>query len=92
MGVACLPRKIATEPYQAPATPYQRLVSDRRTIEEVWHRVAALYVTLDPVKLLSEIRAVQQQHVEIVHRPAIGEMAAPVGPTLGQFLSGLRTA
>lgn len=78
--------------YHAPATPYQRLVSDPRTIKEVRHRVEALYATLDPVRLLSEIRAVQQQLVEIADRPAIGAMAAPAGPTLEQFLSGLRTA
>jgi hypothetical protein len=78
--------------YHAPATPYQRLVSDRRTIEEVRHRVEAVYATLDPVQLLSEIRAVQQQLVEIAERPAIGEPVAPAGPTLEQFLSGLRTA
>jgi hypothetical protein len=78
--------------YHAPATPYQRLVSDRRTIEEVRHRVEAVYATLDPVQLLSEIRAAQQQLVEIADRTAIGQMAAPAGPTLEQFLSGLRTA
>jgi hypothetical protein len=74
--------------YHAPATPYQRLVSDQRTIEEVRHRVAAVYTTLDPVQLLSEIRAVQQQLVEIADRTAIGGMAAPAGPTLEQFFVG----
>jgi hypothetical protein len=54
--------------------------------------VAAVYATLDPVQLLSEILTVQQQLVEIADRPAIGELAAPTGPTQEQFLSGLRTA
>jgi hypothetical protein len=68
------------------------LASDWRTIEEVRHRVDVVSATLDPVQLLREIRVVQQQLVEIADRPAIGGMAAPAGPTLEQFLSGLRTA
>jgi len=78
--------------YHAPATPYQRLVLDPRTLEETRRRVEAVYATLDPVQLLSEIRAAQQQLVEIADRPAVGEMGAPTTPTLEQFLSGLRTA
>jgi hypothetical protein len=78
--------------YHAPATPHQRLVSDHRTSEEVRRRVEAMYATLDPVRLLREIRTVQQQLVEIADRPASVEMTAPTGPTLEQFLSGLRTA
>jgi hypothetical protein len=47
---------------------------------------------LDPVRLLKEIRAAQQQLVEIADRPVLGETAKPSSPTLEQFLSGLRTA
>lgn len=78
--------------YHAPATPYQRLIADARTGEEVRLRVEAIYAALDPVKLLSEIRAGQQRLVEIADRPGTGETAAPTAPTLEQFLSGLRTA
>jgi hypothetical protein len=63
-----------------------------RTSEEVRLRVQAVYATLDPVKLLSEIRAGQQRLVEIADRPGTGETTAPTAPTLEQFLSGLRTA
>jgi len=81
-----------TKRYHAPATPYQRLLADARTSEEVRRRVGALHATLDPVRLLSEIRLAQQQLVEIADRPATGEAAAPSAPTLAQFLVGLRTS
>jgi hypothetical protein len=78
--------------YHPPATPCQRLMADPRTSEEVRHRVQELRSMLDPVRLLKEIRAVQQQLVDIADRPALGETAKPTSPTLEEFLSGLRTA
>jgi non-ribosomal peptide synthetase component F len=78
--------------YYPPATPCQRLLADPRTNEEVRRRVNQLRATLDPVGLLNEIRAVQQQLVEIADRPAAGEIEKPTLPTLEQFLAGLRTA
>ncbi len=78
--------------YHAPATPYQRLVSDPRTTEETRRRVEATYTTLDPVQLLSEIRASQLRLVEIADCLATGELGVPTAPPLEQFLSGLRTA
>jgi hypothetical protein len=51
-----------------------------------------LRATLNPVRLLQEIRAAQQQLVEIADRPVLGEAVKPTAPTLEQFLSGLRTA
>ena len=78
--------------YHPPATPCQRLMADPRTSEAVRRRVQELRAMLDPVRLLKEIRAVQQQIVEIADRPVLGETAKPTPPTLEQFLSGLRTA
>ena len=78
--------------YHAPATPHQRLVSDRRTSAETRRRVNRLYATLDPVRLLSEIRVAQQQLVEIADRPIVATLAPPTAPSLEQFLTGLRTA
>jgi hypothetical protein len=78
--------------YHLPATPCQRLLSDPRTNEEVRHRVNELRATLDPVRLLQQIRAAQQQLVDIADKPVLGETAKPASPTLEQFLSGLRTA
>src|SRR6266481_7697218 len=78
--------------YHPPATPCERLLADPRTIEEVQRRVKELRATLDPVRLLQQIRAAQQQLVDIADRPALGEAAKPTSPTLEEFLSGLRTA
>lgn len=67
-------------------------MADPRTSEEVRRRVQELRAILDPVRLLQEIRAVQQQLVDIADGPALGEAAKPTSPKLEQFLSGLRTA
>jgi len=78
--------------YHPPATPCQRLLADPRTTEQVRRRVNELRATLDPVRLLQQIRAAQQQLVDIADRPALGEAAKPTSPPLEQFLLGLRTA
>ena len=78
--------------YHPPATPYQRLMADARTSEEVRRQVTATRATLDPVRLLQLIRVAQQELVEIADRPTLGEAVAPTAPTIEQFLSGLRTA
>ena len=78
--------------YHPPATPYQRLMADTRTSEEVRRQVTAIHATLDPVQLLQTIRAGQQELVEIADRPTSGEAVPPTAPTMEQFLSGLRTA
>jgi hypothetical protein len=78
--------------YHPPATPCQRLLADPRTNEKVRRRVTQVRATLDPVRLLKEIRAIQQQLVNIADRPALGKTTKPTSPTLEEFLSGLRTA
>jgi hypothetical protein len=78
--------------YYPPATPFQRLLLDTRTGEAVRSRVNAIYVSLDPVLLLREIRAAQTHLVEIADRPVTGDADPPTAPTIEQFLSGLRTA
>ncbi len=81
-----------TKHYHPPATPYQRLLEDPRTSEEVRRRMIALHATLDPVRLLSEIRLAQCQLVQIADQPVMSEAVAPSAPTLAQFLLGLRTS
>jgi hypothetical protein len=78
--------------YHSPATPYQRLLADTRTNEEVRRRVMATYATLDPVQLLQTIRAAQQELVAIADCPAAAEATTPTTSTLDQFFAGLRTA
>lgn len=85
------PRPFAARLKHSPAAPYQRLLADPRTSDEVRSRVSALLAILDPVRLLSEIRLAQRQLVEIADRPVTGEESAPSAPTLVQFLLGLRT-
>jgi hypothetical protein len=78
--------------YHKPATPYQRLMADPRTPEDVKRRLGQVYATLDPVRLLRDMRAAQLRLVEIADTPE--RIAADDGatPTLDVFLTGLRTA
>lgn len=78
--------------YHPPATPYQRLLADVRTSEDVRRQVTAIHATLDPVELLHSIRAVQRELVEIADRPVTDAATPPSEPTVEQFLTGLRTA
>ncbi|WP_245624522.1 ISNCY family transposase [Belnapia moabensis] len=78
--------------YHAPATPYQRLLEDPRVTEEIKAHLRRMASSLDPVRLLRDIRTAQQRLVEIADRTGTGEQAAPTQPTLEEFLKGLRTA
>jgi hypothetical protein len=76
--------------YHPPATPCQRLLADPRTPAAVRQRVQAWQATLDPVQLLSQMRAAQQRLVDIADSRSPAMVAA--APPLEQFLSNLRTA
>jgi hypothetical protein len=78
--------------YHKPATPYQRLLDDPRTSAEVRLQVASVCATLDPVRLLHDIRASQQKLVEIADTPAATEAGSICPPTIDQFLANLKTA
>src|SRR3954452_1017977 len=78
--------------YHPPATPYQRLLADARVSEEVRTRLRTTHATLDPVRLLREIRTAQARLVGIADGAVGVEQPTPTGPTLQQFLAGLRTA
>jgi len=67
--------------YHKPATPYQRLLDDPRTSAEVRLQVASVCATLDPVRLLHDIRASQQKLVEIADTPAATEAGSICPPT-----------
>ena len=77
-----------TKRYHAPATLCERLMADARTSEEVRRRLETLRATLDPVRLLQQIRAAQQELVGLADALVIGDVAPPTAPTLEQFLSG----
>jgi hypothetical protein len=72
--------------YHPPATPYQRLLADIRTNEEVRRRVTATYVALDPVRLLQTIRAEQQVLVAIADRPGHDRSSDASRPDIGPVL------
>lgn len=46
--------------YHAPLTPHQRLIADLRALKALQDALDAQQAELDPVRLLSEIRAAQQ--------------------------------
>ena len=74
--------------YHPPLTPHQRLVADPRVPQAVKDALDAQQAGLDPVRLLSEIRAAQRALMEIAdEQPAVG-----AEPTLDAFLAGLRLA
>ena len=78
--------------YHRPATPYQRLLADARTSIETCERVKALYVTLDPVLLLRDIRCAQERLAAIADT-APADLVLENGATpLDAFLEGLRIA
>ena len=81
-----------TKRYHAPATPCERLIADARTNEEIRRRLATQQSTLDPVRLLQEVRAAQQELVRLADTPVLDDATPPTAPTLERFLSGLRTA
>src|ERR1700686_4193995 len=81
-----------TKRYHPPATPCERLIADARTSGEVRQRLEVPHATLDPVRLLQQIRAAQHELVHLADASVIGDVAPPTAPTLEQFLSGLRTA
>jgi hypothetical protein len=78
--------------YHRPATPFQRLLADPRTLDETRRSLEALYVTLDPVRLLRDIRLAQERLVEIADTPGEPVIADGGALPLEEFLSGLRIA
>lgn len=74
--------------YHTPATPYERMLKDPRTPEDARRRLQAVYATLDPVRLLQEIRGGQQRLAEFADGTATAALPVP----LEEFLAGLKTA
>jgi hypothetical protein len=77
--------------YHPPATPFQRLLADPRTSEATCQRLQVMVKDLDPVRLLQDIRARQEELVTIADRGG-ADTSDTAAPTLEQFLAGLRTA
>jgi hypothetical protein len=77
--------------YHKPATPYQRLLDDPRTSADVRGQVTAVYPSLDPIRLLQDIRAGQQKLVEIADAVTPTDAVSLSAPTIDQFLASLKT-
>ncbi|HET7383172.1 MAG TPA: transposase, partial [Pseudolabrys sp.] len=60
--------------YHAPSTPYERALAHPMVTEAVKHRLRAQYRTLDPVALLAEIRAAQEELGNRIDRRAGGAL------------------
>ncbi|WP_292447363.1 hypothetical protein [Mesorhizobium sp.] len=77
--------------YHLPATPCQRLMKHPLTPASVRAKLAQMAAQLDPVSLLSDMRAAQQRLVASADRLPTSDSAVSE-PALDEFLSGLRTA
>jgi hypothetical protein len=77
--------------YHPPATPCQRLLQDSRVPAEVKAHLSELFVTLDPIRLLQQIRGGQARLVDLADVP-VTPVSSSDPATLDQFLQGLRTA
>ena len=75
--------------YHAPATPFQRLLADPRTSQDVRDVVKAQFETLDPILLLRDMRLVQQRLVDLADK--VGTVREDA-PTIEDFLASLGTA
>lgn len=80
--------------YHPPATPCDRLIAHPAVDPMVKEKLAAQFLTLDPVRLLQQIRIAQQGLSDIATYGPPEQQAAPKpSPTpIGEFLSSLTTA
>jgi hypothetical protein len=76
--------------YHRPATPYQRLLADPRTPEEIRGQLTALSLTLDPVLLLRDMCLAQERLVTTADTPGGPVVANDAALPLEAFLEGLR--
>jgi hypothetical protein len=80
--------------YHPPRTAHQRLMADPRVPACLKAQLEATHATLDPVRLLCEIRSAQEQLVAIADKTPAPD-ASPAEPRtqeLELFLAGLRHA
>lgn len=80
-----------TKRYGVPQTPYQRVLEAEATPEAVKRRLRATAETLDPLKLLEEIRALQS-HLAALSDKVPSAASLPAEADLVAFMSGLSNA
>lgn len=77
--------------YHAPETPCARLLQSDSVPDDMKERLRAVAITLDPLRLLDEIRAVQQQLAGLA-AGAVPHVVPHRDGELDQFLKSLSTA
>ena len=77
--------------YHAPETPYAKLLASTAITDEMKQRLRAVAEQLDPLRLLEEIRAVQQ-HLAALAAGQPSHLAPRHAGPLDGFLKGLATA
>ena len=77
--------------YHAPQTPATRLLASPAVPEPIKARIREISTTLDPLRLLDEIRAMQQ-HLALLARGEHPHTPAVRADDLTAFLTGLATA
>jgi hypothetical protein len=80
-----------TQRYHLPATPSARLLASEAVPEGVKDKLRAVAASLDPLRLLDEIRTMQGHLAEIA-AGEVPELPASRDPELETFLKSLRTA
>jgi Integrase core domain len=70
--------------YHAPATPYERALAHPAVDETVKRRLREMYCALDPVALLAQMRAAQDELGQRVDQRA-GALAVPVAPAQSEL-------
>ncbi len=80
-----------TKKYERPTTPYERLLASERVTEAQKQQLRQTFATLDPISLLSAIRAAQSNIAQVEVRIGSTETAT-VDQGLDRFLGSLRIA
>ncbi len=77
--------------YEAPATPFKRLLTNARMIEPQKAALRETFNSLDPVRLLSEIRAIQHRLTKLEVCSSNAQLDAPER-SIDRFVESLATA
>lgn len=76
--------------YHPPATPYQRLLDDPRISEETKLGLQETYASLDPVRLLRDMREAQSRLVSLTDGMTAAATEEKIRPDLDGFLESLK--
>jgi hypothetical protein len=77
--------------YHAPATPYERALAHPKLSKAIKRRLRETYRSLDPVALLAEVRAAQDELGERIGKRGLAVAAAPLPADPLEFARSLGT-